>query len=92
MKHTPGTWHVGRNANERLCVWHGANRIATIEHFPHSGNEANARLIAAAPEMLKALRWTRQTIHQAYHEGDVEQCGKNTCMHLTEVINKAEGK
>ena len=49
-------------------------------------------LIAAAPEMLEALRWTQQTVHQAHHDGDMSKCEKNTCLHIRGVISKAEGR
>lgn len=65
-KHTSGPWNVGRKtANETWCVWAGKLRIAWIDFWGEqieSGNfkseseqQANARLIAAAPELLAAL-------------------------------------
>jgi hypothetical protein len=47
-KHTPGPWV--RNETWGLIV-SGDGEVAAL----HSGNEANARLIAAAPELLAAL-------------------------------------
>lgn len=51
---------------------------------------------SAVPEMEPALRWIRQTVHQAYHQGSVEECGKNTCSYITallaKVITRAEGR
>ncbi len=59
-KHTPGPWIVS-DSSEGLCITmeHGV-RIAELYGVP-SGRapetpEANARLIAAAPELLEALR------------------------------------
>jgi hypothetical protein len=49
-KHTPGPWV--RNETWGLIV-SGDVEVAAL----HSGNEANARLIAAAPELLAALKW-----------------------------------
>lgn len=50
--HTPGPWRVD-------SVWglikHGKTEICAL----HSGNAANARLIAAAPELLMVLRDAR---------------------------------
>ena len=68
-KHTPGPWHLeemGYNSSsyyirgssdsgDRLTIGKGA-----VAHIPRSTvnpMEANARLIAAAPEMLEALKW-----------------------------------
>lgn len=57
--HTPGPWHAGGNgtiiyANDG---WGVAN--ATVFHWRQEPGtaEANARLIAAAPELLAALEW-----------------------------------
>jgi len=62
--HTPGPWTV----RTRLVVEHdravycGARRIASVPHpdrlEPSPENDANARLIAAAPELLEALEKT----------------------------------
>ena len=51
IKHTPGPWAMtpGRHL-ERACVWDSDSRaVATVM------TDANARLIAAAPDLLKAL-------------------------------------
>jgi hypothetical protein len=55
-KHTPGPWHVipkgatfaGDIANERGEV---------VAQAYGTGHKANARLIAAAPDLLAALQW-----------------------------------
>lgn len=65
--HTPGPWfcHLGRGANPRFHIQtSGGYQIAsTTELSRHSvayeenaQREANARLIAAAPELLAALK------------------------------------
>jgi hypothetical protein len=61
-KHTPGPWSVTEsfcnNACNRLVVkrktW-GGEVVADLGEAPDA-SRANARLIAAAPEMLEALR------------------------------------
>ena len=61
-KHTPGPWSVTEtfcnNACNRLVVkrktW-GGEVVADLGEAPDA-NRANARLIAAAPELLAALR------------------------------------
>lgn len=61
MKHTPGPWEVGdldqnsqrivRSEHIEICTcWHHC--VGSIE----KQMEANARLIAAAPEMYEALK------------------------------------
>ena len=60
-KHTPGPWHFTEGGSQKKGDYYahiGAETSMTIlasmnEHHPAAG--ANARLIAAAPEMLEAL-------------------------------------
>jgi len=67
-QHTPGPWapHLGRGANPRFHIQtEGGYQIAsTPELVRHSQafdenaqKEANARLIAAAPDLLAALEY-----------------------------------
>ena len=62
-KHTPGPWQIGKNFGSVVCdtpvpgirgsddtEYYGGHLIA------ESVTEANARLIAAAPELLEALK------------------------------------
>ena len=98
-KHTPGPWFRRGADTYRWQVEAGENpKKATViarVTTPRGGavvRAANALLIAAAPEMLEALRWTQQTVHQAHHDGDMSKCEKNTCLHIRGVISKAEGR
>jgi len=64
-KHTPGPWKVESHPNRQFptClemeIWNQNTHVATIqghhEYKDDVNNEANARLIAAAPELLEAL-------------------------------------
>ena len=59
--HTLGPWHVAAPSDnhDETCEWDGLYvRAATgqIVAFASSGNQANARLLAAAPELLAALK------------------------------------
>ena len=69
MKHTPGPWRavIGGDQPQVLyrgiicLVEHSQRRITVVsdgptETVPETEWEANARLIAAAPEMYEALR------------------------------------
>jgi len=49
QKHTPGPWNV-----EAAHVCHGDWIIAKVER-QHGEEQANARLIAASPDLLEAL-------------------------------------
>lgn len=51
-KHTPGPWNtVILNGDRIAVVAHDSSDVATLTHASH----ADARLIAAAPELLAAL-------------------------------------
>jgi len=65
-KHTPGPWKV--DSGEALKVRNNSGSIATIMQTHLTGRRsndetmANARLIAAAPDMLEALSIARAEI------------------------------
>ena len=67
-KNTPGEWAHTDGSIYSYGVGHGAD-IATVNtdsaHFTEDEAEANARLIAAAPELLKALHTVMQDIEHA---------------------------
>jgi len=83
-QHTPGPWTVmdgvqdggGIGIGPELDGWGGPHALVT---FTGGESEANARLIAAAPDMLEALRaaerltdYIRQ--HKGFlNEGDVDK-------------------
>lgn len=58
--HTPGPWFCDKDANDSLWIvgnlttW--VPRIAKVPAYFDMPNEANARLIAASPEMLAILK------------------------------------
>jgi hypothetical protein len=60
--HTPGPWHYDTTWG---LIKHGGAEIAAL----HSGNIANARLIAAAPDLLAALQ---RLTHPAANDEDLE--------------------
>lgn len=96
--HTPGPWEA---KNWRVCWRHGGN-IGVICDTAHNQqqrtdeNKANARLIAAAPELLDAaLRVTRSAdgMEQEAEEmgwSAVETC-RNALQRLRDAISKATG-
>lgn len=61
-KHTPGPWEVKTNSIGNPTV-ESSSSMFIICHTPLATNETrcNARLIAAAPEMLEALEHIIQT-------------------------------
>ena len=63
-KHTPGPWRVGK-PGPNLCPTVGAEKglmVAMVSYGDKHPTEANAHLIAAAPDMLEALRIAREAI------------------------------
>ena len=83
--HTPGPWHVGSpipvGCSARVFSSAGY-AIATVERdvLP------NARLIAAAPELLSICR---VVLHQAHARGGVSQA---TVEQVRAVLKKASGQ
>jgi len=57
MSHTPGPWEVSRGAgSDPLSIEAPAKTIAHVKHATDmQTTDANAHLIAAAPEMLEML-------------------------------------
>lgn len=57
FKHTSGPWVAALDHNSRPIVWGpGTWQIADCWHTPDGNGWGNARLIAAAPELLEALQ------------------------------------
>ena len=58
QSHTPGPWR--QDTMSGTTVWGGdkthGNAVAVCQGFEREENRANAALIAAAPELLEALR------------------------------------
>lgn len=58
VKHTPGNWEVGLSLSGKIAVWNpqetGGN-ICCLTGLDEK-DKANAKLIAAAPELLEELR------------------------------------
>lgn len=58
--HTPGPWET-KNGHSVIHVYGGGHRVAVVSEVPYwmdfsITDAANARLIAAAPDMLEALQ------------------------------------
>ena len=74
-QHTPGPWRVRKDGSGRLArvsdETHEFDCVVTPSlHRDAELMEANARLIAAAPELLAALRSCEETLREyTSHEG-----------------------
>jgi len=53
--HTPGPWHMGKRGGNPAIYGKDGTEVAEILHGLTPEWRGNARLIAAAPEMLAAL-------------------------------------
>lgn len=72
-KHTPGPWDVLKLANPDYAPEYGVCADAAARCHAVVKGEANARLIAAAPELLAALRrlmplWDREDVADTWSE------------------------
>lgn len=102
IKHTPGEWkyHLGRGANPRFHVQTmGGYQIASTPelkrhpqaHNDNEAHEANARLIAAAPELLEAAKRLVDEF-KADMEDYLSYAEMSAVDSLIVAIAKAEGK
>lgn len=87
MSHTPGPWQVYADLPSTEPNWHivtNASRMRVIANVHiEPGNamdEANARLIAAAPELLEALQ-TLVDEGECYCLDAQERAGRGVCGH-----------
>lgn len=91
--HTPGPWRVALDGSvikagksRSVAGTYGGNHKEDQEAF------ANARLIAAAPDMLEALEMARSDIHSDCPAMiDIPDC-VNLCVTITAIIAKAKGE
>ena len=100
MEHTPGPWEIsgGTNSKRSLFVWrkeepgfiepHG---IATV-HGELAEVKANARLIAAAPDLLEACRGLlMDTRHRHKYHGPMKCDRCEAYQAARAALAKAEG-
>ncbi len=103
-KHTPGPWTAEEATSNSIDIVSEEVEIATIisdEDFPEDCEErANARLIAAAPELLDALRDLADRAEGGVDYGLCHRgiCSRSECAQCRRVdaaraaIAKAEGR
>lgn len=95
-KHTPGKWSVDNRsdrADEPAIYIDGAGySIARID-FPNEEDHANARLIAAAPDLLAVLEETKLGL-QFFLESYGDHCGRivSLMIEIDSVLNRVEGE
>mgnify|MGYP001594620414 CR=1 FL=1 len=85
MTHTPGPWKINRRNPCRVYLRPGIVIAVTLQdNFPEA--EANARLIAAAPDLLAAL-----VAITTYHPSAGEEVWLQNCKLARAAIAKATG-
>jgi hypothetical protein len=95
--HTPGPWRIESVGDETLEIW-AHPRIAVGQLYGQNGpNEsdivrANAHLIAAAPDMLAALKAAQQRLNES-GTGEMGLIDTIHAVHalIVPAIAKAEG-
>lgn len=96
MKHTPAPWHINPTNDSRTKYRiyanpQGLSLICNAEGaMPTETNEANARLIAAAPELLAALECLTFTVDGLV--SDKGQIVKDALNIARAAIAKAKGE
>jgi hypothetical protein len=93
MTHTPGPWKVpGTDDGEYVIAHHDGKKLRTLAHVY---DEANARLIAAAPELLAFVEMVAR-LTNAKHTEESEIDAVITVNRLRQVaqaaLAKAQGK
>lgn len=89
-KHTPGPWRISNVLSNRLQIGVKGEEIAALQYGENK--EANAHLIAAAPEMLEALHLAVGHLEQRQVLDGVKSHRTNTLKVLNAAIAKAEGR
>lgn len=95
-KHTPGPWRVHHDEDDEEC-WvelddnePGHAIVAVVEEQDES--VANAHLIAAAPDLLEALKAAKQFLSIDISRGPASNGWVNTVDMVNAAIAKAEGQ
>jgi hypothetical protein len=91
--HTPGPWIVRGPGQSVICENNEQGTFVALAHQAQMGRaRANARLIAAAPEMLAALKEILSALNhlEEYGPGSTDLSG--FLVGIPRLITKAEGK
>ena len=87
-KHTPGPWLVG--SREDQTIWADSLRVATVD-CPRKEWRANARLIAAAPDLLDMCERLLGFAHHYAHESALA-AGKGMLTSAKALIAQVKGE
>lgn len=85
-KHTEGPWESIIHKQGKIYTYSGDEALAEIFETEGGESQANANLIAAAPELLEALKACHDVLLTSkYHEGRAIKMA-------AAALDKAEGK
>lgn len=98
--HTPGPWEVSYSTNfpdQQTVQAEGSDRILALIDRADEQDYANARLIAAAPDLLSVLKEAMRPVENWACNCEINGEGGNTpahvaLRHIREAIAKAEGR
>jgi hypothetical protein len=95
--HTPGPWELNGDTITGKDTDLNRSPIATVSHFYRNReiDQANARLIAAAPELLEALEQAKNWIYthlDSMNEGQKTVHDMKVLHDCWDAIAKAEGR
>jgi len=101
-KHTPGPWYVGDSIRSSdtvgICAeWEdgaesGETTIAEVLPGPDGVAQADARLIAAAPELLEGMKELLECFREACANPETNMAAARTIAVAEQRIAKAEGR
>lgn len=100
-KHTPGPWSVLWSSNTFPSIHAGPTSVPVASLYAHTPSrsdrdifenaEANARLIAAAPELLEALNGIQNALQNYNQTAPVNELREKLGPMLQRIIAKATG-
>ncbi len=93
-EHTPGPWAISKHATPEHSPQFGIySDEAANDHciVKEANAEADARLIAAAPDLLAALKDTLSLVVGQFHDGTNTTCVQRTIDSARTAIAKAGG-
>lgn len=84
-KHTPGPWKIQEAFNR---IETDREIIATVDGWELGNGKANARLIAAAPELLQALEQSYTELQCEHGGGQAPTCSCSFCRKILAILEK----
>ena len=92
MKHTPGPWNIEKEDGEFIAIYSskssGSILLADVLDIYGKESKANARLIAAAPDLLEACQYVVRW-HREHDSGEGELYGLDFVTTCIGAITKA---